>query len=96
MSQETRPGVADSRYESTFRLKSQNSPSSGLIARSKSWIHTCIQQRPNRLAQARILAPSGRGVSIIPPPLFTPPAICSHSSLCVPLRSLRLIIKRVF
>ena len=36
MSQETRPGVADSRYESTFRLKLQNSPSSGLIAMEKS------------------------------------------------------------
>jgi len=28
-------GVADSRYESTFRLKLQNSPSSGLIAIGK-------------------------------------------------------------
>ena len=40
-------GIADSRYELTFRLKSQNSPSSGLIAMKKSWIHTCIQQRLN-------------------------------------------------
>jgi hypothetical protein len=38
-------GVADSRYESTFRLKLQNSPSSGLIAIGKSLIHTSIQQR---------------------------------------------------
>jgi len=29
-------GVADSRYESTFRLKLQNSPPSGLIAIGKS------------------------------------------------------------
>ena len=29
-------GVADSRYESTFPLKLQNSPSSGLIAIGKS------------------------------------------------------------
>jgi hypothetical protein len=35
-------GVADSRYESTFRLKLQNSPPSGLIAIGKSWINTCI------------------------------------------------------
>ncbi len=38
-------GVADSRYESTFRLILQNSPSSGFIAIGKSLIHTCIQQR---------------------------------------------------
>ena len=37
-------GVADSWYESTFRLMLQNSPSSGLIAIGKSGIHTCIQQ----------------------------------------------------
>jgi hypothetical protein len=34
--EETIVGVADSRYESTFRLKLQNSPSSGLIAIGKS------------------------------------------------------------
>jgi hypothetical protein len=38
-------GFADSRYESTFRLKLQNSPSSGLIAIGKCGIHTSIQQR---------------------------------------------------
>jgi hypothetical protein len=34
--EETIVGVADSRYESTFRLKLQNSPSSGLIVIGKS------------------------------------------------------------
>jgi hypothetical protein len=29
-------GIVDLRYELTFRLKSQNSPSSSLIAREKS------------------------------------------------------------